>query len=125
MNRRRSTLRGSGDDVAARLYAVAPGAPTTQTFGPTRPTGGAVELSETDLVKRGPYLVDADTDRLYTYYAGAVFASREAKPTFGDRAPLLFFVTDDDRLAFLEPAGSRTWSEIVARKAWRQRVSAA
>jgi hypothetical protein len=31
---------GLGDDVAARLYAVAPGAPTTQTFGPTRPTGG-------------------------------------------------------------------------------------
>ena len=31
---------GSGDEVAARLYAVAPGAPTTQTFGPTRPTGG-------------------------------------------------------------------------------------
>jgi hypothetical protein len=82
------------------------------------------ERQETDLVKRGPYLVDVDTDRLYTRYAGTVFASGEAKPTFGERNPLLFFVTDDDRLVFLEPAGSRTWSEIVARQAWRQRVSA-
>jgi hypothetical protein len=31
---------GSGDEVASRLYAVASGAPTTQTFGPSRPTGG-------------------------------------------------------------------------------------
>ena len=31
---------GSGDEVAAQLYAVAPGAPTTQTFGATSPTGG-------------------------------------------------------------------------------------
>src|SRR5206468_11337301 len=29
-----------GDEVASRLYAVAPGAPTTQTFGSSRPTGG-------------------------------------------------------------------------------------
>ena len=39
---------GSGDEVAAQLYAVAPDAPTTQTFGPTTPTGGAVELSVYD-----------------------------------------------------------------------------
>lgn len=39
---------GSSDAVAARLYAVAPCAPTTQTFGPTRPTGGAAELSAHD-----------------------------------------------------------------------------
>ena len=31
---------GSGDEVAAQLYAVAPVAPTTQTFGATSPTGG-------------------------------------------------------------------------------------
>jgi hypothetical protein len=45
---------GSGDEVAAQLYAVAPDAPTTQTFGPTTPTGGAVELSVHDyLLKAG------------------------------------------------------------------------
>jgi len=46
---------GSGDEVAAQLYAVAPGAPTTQTFGATSPTGGAVELGVHDyLLKPGP-----------------------------------------------------------------------
>ena len=34
--------------VAARLYAVASGPPTPQTFGQTRPTGGAVKLSRQD-----------------------------------------------------------------------------
>jgi hypothetical protein len=46
---------GSSDEVAARLYPVAPGAPTTQTFGLTRPPGGAVELSVHDYwLKPGP-----------------------------------------------------------------------
>jgi hypothetical protein len=47
------------------------------------------------------------------------------KPSFGDRAPLLFYATADDNLVFLEPAGSQTWSEIVAAKARRERTSAA
>lgn len=76
------------------------------------------EVAETDLVKRGRLLVHADTDELHRPYRGAVFARGEARPSFNEQVPLVFYLSHDGALVFLERAPG-TWSEIVARRAGR------
>ena len=80
------------------------------------------EIPETRLVRRGPFLVDAETDLVYVLRRGIVF--EPSKSTVGyvpDNTPMTLYVDQDDNVVFLEePAGPRTWSEIVARKAARR-----
>lgn len=82
------------------------------------------ERQETDLVRRGPFFVDVETDCVFVGYRGTIFARGEVKPAFAIEAPLLFYATADGELVFFEPAGSRTWSELVAQKVQRERASA-
>ena len=72
------------------------------------------------LVRRGPWWVDAATDRLFTPYRGQVFAPGSASIAFADTTALVFTV-DGDRLTLYEPVRSpATWSEHVTRRARRQ-----
>ena len=74
------------------------------------------------LVRRGPFLVDSETDLLYVHRRGLVFEPGRA--TVGYVTPnttLTFYVDRDDNVVFIDqPGGARTWSEIVARKATRR-----
>jgi hypothetical protein len=81
-----------------------------------RGNGCWTEIPQARLVRRGPgYLIDEETDLVYTIYRGTVWESGKAT-AISDRAPLAFYVTLDDRLVFLESAGSETWSERVERR---------
>ena len=79
------------------------------------------EIPETSLVRRGPFLVDSDTDAVFVVRRGHVFEPGRA--TIGylpDNTPMTFFVDRDGDIVFVEPyLGAATWSEIVARKAQR------
>jgi hypothetical protein len=80
------------------------------------------EIPETRLVRRGPFLVDAETDLLWTVRRGHVFEPYRASVGYVTEAtPMTFFVDGDGDIAFLESPGSAplTWSEIVARRARR------
>ena len=77
-------------------------------------------MSETDLVRRGPWLVHADTDELFKNY---VFARGAGRPTFNEGVPLTFYVDHEGDLVFLE-RGLGTWSEYIARRAKRRRSPA-
>lgn len=68
------------------------------------------------LVKRGPFLVDAETDFVYSVYRGQVFGWRSVTALIPD-VSLTFFLNRADELVFLERAKTaRTWSEIVERR---------
>ena len=67
------------------------------------------------------YLVDAESDELFTLYRGQIFTAGRAVPSFNENVPLVFYVRDDDELVFIEQAHPRTWSEVVARQARRGR----
>jgi hypothetical protein len=79
------------------------------------------EIPETRLVRRGPFLVDAETDLVWIYRRGHVFEPGRATVGFiPDGAAMTYAVDQNDNIIFVEhPGGPRTWSEIVERKAWR------
>ena len=80
------------------------------------------EIEESALVHRPPsYLVDAESDELFTFYRVQIFTAGLAVPSFNESVPLVFFVRDNDELIFLEHAHPRTWSEVVERRARRGR----
>ena len=80
------------------------------------------EVEESALVRRPPaYFVHADTDELFTVYRGSVFTTGMGKPSFNERVPLVFYVSAENQITFLEPKG-RTWSEVVAQRARRGRA---
>jgi hypothetical protein len=80
------------------------------------------ELAHVGLVRRGPFLVDGETDQLYIVRRGVVFEPGRA--TIGyvpDNTPLAWFVDQAGNIVFLEqPGGPQTWSEIVERRAARR-----
>lgn len=80
------------------------------------------ELQETGLVERGPYLVDVDSDLLYTPYRGATFARGKATLDYvNPSSGLAFFVNRAGDVVLLEPVRRpATWSEVVERKARKQ-----
>ena len=60
------------------------------------------EIPESRLVRRGPWLVDAEDDRIYTVYKGDVFDST-GRVIFDDtREDLSFAVDKDGDIAILE-----------------------
>lgn len=79
------------------------------------------EIAETRLVRRGPFLVDSDTDAVFVVRRGHVFEPGRA--TIGyvlDKAAMTYFIGRDGHIVFVEPyLGAATWSDIVARKAQR------
>lgn len=82
------------------------------------------ELEEVDLVKRGPYLVSASTDELFTPHRGAIFD--RGKVEFGERSELYFFVSRQDDVVMLERVTSpASWSEVVRQRASRPAARAA
>ena len=64
-----------------------------------------------DLVPRGPYLVSASTDEIFLPHRGVVFESRSAK-LIADMAPLVFTVTDDGEILFVDRQPG-SWSAVV------------
>jgi hypothetical protein len=81
------------------------------------------ELDEVDLVRRGPFLVSATTDSVFTSYRGTVFArgSRDRSPgsiEFDEMRELWFYVMDGN-VVLLE-RHAKSWSAIVERRAKRQ-----
>jgi hypothetical protein len=83
------------------------------------------EIPETRLVRRGRYLVDAETDFVYVLRRGLVFEpGRAAVGYVADQTPMTYFVDQAGEIVFLEqPGAPRTWSEIVERKARRERAA--
>jgi hypothetical protein len=78
------------------------------------------EIPETRLVQRGRYLVDAETDLVYVRRRGVVFETGNATVGYVvPGTPMTYTVNEADEVVFLELGSSRTWSEIVERKARR------
>ncbi len=79
------------------------------------------EIPETSLVRRGPFLVDSETDAVFVVRRGHIFEPGRA--TIGylpDNIPMTYFVDEAGSVVFIERyTGAATWSEIVARKACR------
>ena len=72
-------------------------------------------------VRRGRFLVDVDSDRVFMLRQGVVF--EPGKATIGfvpDNAQLTYFVDREGRVVFLESAGRRTWTEICEHEARRK-----
>lgn len=82
-------------------------------IGAARSAQGWQELEAVDLVSRGPFLVSAETDAVFTPYRGVVYQTGSAS-VIATHTRLHFYV-DVDGLHFLE-AGTETWSEIFARR---------
>lgn len=83
------------------------------------------EVAATDFVQRPPYLVEAESDWVFVPFKGTIYATGEAKPTYHERTALLFVVGENDELTFFErTANPQTWSQHVARRAHRARVTA-
>jgi hypothetical protein len=79
-----------------------------------------VEIPETRLVRRGRYLVDAETDLVYTLRRGVVFETGNATVGYVvPGTPMTYTVNEADEVVFLEQPSSHTWSEVVARRARR------
>ena len=76
------------------------------------------EIPQTNLVRRGPhFLVDAESDQVYTLRNGSVFDPASASICYvTPETRLAFYVTEADEIAFMEAAG-RTWTSIVERRA--------
>jgi hypothetical protein len=79
------------------------------------------EIPETRLVPRSRFWVDAETDQVYALRAGSVFVPGSASVGFAPpNTKLEFFVNQAGEVVFLDtPFGTRTWSEIVLRRARR------
>jgi hypothetical protein len=72
------------------------------------------EIEDTPLVQRGRWWVDAESDRMFSVYAGTVFG-RDGRIAFDDqRDDLVFYVDRVGEVVVLEPAAvARTWSEYL------------
>jgi hypothetical protein len=83
-----------------------------------------IEVPESRLVRRGPFLVDAETDLVYVLRRGHVFEPGSATIGYVPHdTPMTYTVNEHGTVVFLEASGSRTWSEIVERKARRERAA--
>lgn len=84
-----------------------------------RRTSAWTEIPETRLVRRGRYLVDAETDLVYVLRRGVVFETGNATVGYVvPGTPMTYTVKAGD-VVFLEQPSSHTWSEVVARRARR------
>ncbi len=78
-------------------------------------------MPETRLVPRGPFLVDAESDVVYTRHVAATCSSRRATVGYLPNDTPMTYLIHNDEVVFLELPGSpRTWSEHVERKARRE-----
>ena len=78
-----------------------------------------VEIPETRLVTRSRFLIDAETDEIFTLHRGVVFEPNSAVVGYvPEGAELHYFVDEAGAVIFLERQRG-TWSEIIAKKARR------
>ena len=78
------------------------------------------EVVESELVRRGPYLVHSESDEVFTPYRGAVWGTPSSiRPEFMDMQELLFYVSAGGLVVFLE-ASRQSWSEVVAERSRRK-----
>jgi hypothetical protein len=77
------------------------------------------EVAETSLVKRGPFLVLAETDELFQLRRGMIFEpARAAIGYVSEDTEIHYFVDRAGEIVFLERRPG-VWSDIVAKKARR------
>lgn len=73
------------------------------------------------LVRRGPggrYLIDPESDAVYSIRSGEVFSRGRAVPDFVDpKTELWFFVSERGPVFLGRPFGARSWSEIFGQRA--------
>jgi len=80
-----------------------------------------VEVDQAHLVRRGPFLVEAESDAVFTIRPGAVFDHGRADAPYSLTQTRLHFVVDaDGDVTFLESA-AKTWTELISRKIEKQR----
>ena len=78
------------------------------------------EIEFTLLVRRGPFLVRADDDSLWTLHRGNIWNPSAADVVFNDRIQMWFTVDAAGDVVFLEKINApATWSEVVERQARR------
>ena len=77
------------------------------------------ELRETGLVRRGRWLVHAETDELFKVCRGTIFLTGEAVIAFNDQVEMHFYVDRDGDIVFLQ-RDRGTWSDVVAKRAKRR-----
>lgn len=86
---------------------------------------GWEEIPKERLRPRGRgWLVDAESDRVFTIYRGATFERGSATIIPDRNRTLAFYLDDEGWPVVLEPLG-RTWSEIYARHVQREQRLAA
>ena len=73
------------------------------------------EVEETLFVRRGPFLVHADDDTLWSVYRGTVWNPSSANVIFNADLPMTFYVDRAGDVRFVEKVGG-TWSAIVERR---------
>lgn len=84
------------------------------------------EIPDTRLVRRGPFLVDAETDLVWVVRRGHVFEPYRATVGYvRNDTPMTFYVdAASGEIVFIEPvSGGRTWTEILERKARQGRTT--
>lgn len=77
-----------------------------------------IELEESALVRRGPYLVGADSDAVFTFCRGAIFLTGSPRIEFDENVEHWFYVDVVGEVRVLE-RHRETWSAIVERRAKR------
>ena len=83
------------------------------------------EIAEPMLVRRGPFLVHAETDELYLPYRGVVWVTGKAS-AIADHAALFYTVSTAGELTFLEKSTNpTTWAQVVEKQARRAAKAAA
>jgi hypothetical protein len=102
-----SSAKVEADEVGAARIAAARGCSAwTELDGP--------------LIARGPWWVDAQSDRLYTPFRGAVWEPGSASLVFAGTVPLAFTVHGGELTLFERVVSPASWSEVVAKRARRQ-----
>jgi hypothetical protein len=72
------------------------------------------------LIRRGPFWVDAESDRLYMPFRGAVWRPGAASIEYAGTLPLAFVVHRDELTLYECVTSPATWSEHVERQAKRK-----
>lgn len=77
------------------------------------------ELAETSLVRRGPFLVSAETDEMFMLRRGVIFEPGKASIGYvSEDTELHYYVDQAGEIVFLERQPG-TWSEVFEKRARR------
>lgn len=119
----RETLVGQGtpDEIAAKEAALL----REKRIEHARAMRKWVEHRAEDFVRRPPaYLIDADSDEVFTVFLGAIFDPGTAYIAFNESIEMHWFVDHAGEIVFLQRTTPRTWSEFAERRAQRELAKA-